>query len=148
MYRFLSGTWEVLLAHPGGPYFYNKDEGYWTIPKGEIEEGEEPFTTAIREFSEETGISIEILSCNFIDLGEVKQKGGKRIHAWAYQGNWDGILKQKSFFDMEYPPKSGKIQRFPEIDQAKFFSLVEAKRKVNPAQVAFIERLESYVETK
>src|SRR3989344_5474487 len=108
MYKKEKGIIKTLIAHPGGPYFVNKDEGSWTIPKGELEEGEDKQSGAIREFEEETGIKVE--NNNFIDLGTVKLKSGKTIHAWAFEGEWKtGILKSNNF-KMEWPPKSGKTE--------------------------------------
>jgi predicted NUDIX family NTP pyrophosphohydrolase len=138
---------EVLLVHPGGPFFRKKDEGAWTIPKGEAAENEDLLTRATVEFEEELGISAVAAagtsrSETWIELGEVKQKGGKRVHAWAFPGNLPTDFKLSSnTFEMEWPPRSGKTQPFPEIDQATFFSLEQAQIKINPAQAAFLDRL-------
>ena len=139
MYRRPAGKLEVLLAHPGGPFFKNKDEGSWTIPKGEIEDEEECLKTATREFREEIGVEINP-AAEFIDLGSIKQKGGKVVYAWAVEGDCDST-RCSNHFSMEWPPRSGKLQSFPEIDRAEFFSLEEAKRKINPAQIPFLDRL-------
>jgi predicted NUDIX family NTP pyrophosphohydrolase len=140
MYRRRAGELEVFLVHPGGPFFAKKDEGVWSIPKGEIEEGDDALRTAIREFQEETGIEP---SGDLIELGTVKQKAGKVVHAWAFEGNYDGDkpIKSNTFF-MEWPPRSGKQQEFPEIDKGAFFSTAVAKQKINSAQAEFVERLQ------
>ncbi|MBX4196432.1 NUDIX domain-containing protein [Candidatus Pacearchaeota archaeon] len=126
---------EVFLVHPGGPFFKGKDDGFWGIPKGEVNEGEELFAAAQREFKEETGIDP---SGNYISLGEIKMKGGKIVHAWAFEGEWNGLLVT-NYFSMRL--KSGEWKKFPEVDRAGFFSLSQAKTKMNAAQFEFIERL-------
>ena len=142
MYRIRDGEIEVFLAHPGGPFFTHRDEGYWTIPKGEIEEEEEHLATAIREFQEEVGVEIDPKS-EFIELGSIKQKGGKIVHAWAFPGEWDEARPlQSNTFELEWPPRSGKIQRFPEIDRAGFFSIPHARQKLKEAQHPFLDRLQ------
>jgi len=140
MYRKTNSQLEVFLVHPGGPYFRNKDDGAWTIPKGEVEREELVFDTALREFQEETGIQP---AGDFIPLNTVKQKGGKVVHAWAFEGDWDesGSIKS-NYFEMEWPPRSGRKKQFPEIDRARFFSIDEAKRKINSAQIEFLAELE------
>jgi predicted NUDIX family NTP pyrophosphohydrolase len=140
MFRRRNGALEVLLVHPGGPFFRNKDEGAWTIPKGEAAEGEDLLERAKIEFEEEVGCKPE--AAEFIPLGEVKQKGGKIVHAWAFRGDLPENFKHTSnTFEMEWPPQSGQMARFPEMDRAEFFSVDEAKRKINPAQIALLERL-------
>jgi len=133
---------EVLLAHPGGPYWWNKDEGAWTIPKGVVEEGEELIKAARREFREEMGFVPE---GDFIELGSVKQKGSKTVYCWAvaYQIPDDFIFAPNQF-QIEWPPDSGNMESFPEIDRIEYFGPFEAKRKINPAQAAFISRLIDY----
>jgi predicted NUDIX family NTP pyrophosphohydrolase len=139
MFRMRSVGLEVLLVHPGGPYFQNKDEGAWTIPKGEVTEGEDLLERARIEFEEELGLAA---AGNWIALGSVKQKGGKTVHAWAFAGDLAADFKLASnTFEAEWPPRSGKVQRFPEVDRASFFPAEEAKRKINPAQAAFLDRL-------
>jgi predicted NUDIX family NTP pyrophosphohydrolase len=139
MYRRRGGKLEVLLVHPGGPFFKNKDLGTWTVPKGEPAEGEEPLATARREFQEETGIDPG--DAPLIPLGEVKQKAGKVVHAWAFEGDCDiGALKCNTF-KVQWPPRSGQWKSFPEVDQYGFFDLDAAREKINPAQVALLERL-------
>ena len=130
---------EVLLVHPGGPYFQNKDQAAWTIPKGEVTEGEDLLGRARIEFEEELGIPA---TGNCMELGSAKQKGGKTVHAWAFAGDLEDDFKIASnTFEMEWPPRSGKVQRFPEVDRASFFSLEEARRKINVAQTVFLDRL-------
>jgi predicted NUDIX family NTP pyrophosphohydrolase len=147
MFRMNNEKPEVLLVHPGGPFFRKKDEGAWTIPKGEAAENEDLLTRAKTEFEEELGLSVGAAAVasggeNWIELGEVKQKGGKRVHAWAFAGDLPLDFKLCSnTFEMEWPPRSGKTQPFPEIDQASFFSLELARAKINPAQAAFLDRL-------
>lgn len=139
MFRTRRGELEVLLVHPGGPYFQNKDDGAWTIPKGELAEGEDLFTRARIEFEEELGIAA---SGDWLDLGSVKQKGGKIVFAWAFARDLEDDFKLRSnTFEMEWPPRSGKVQRFPEVDRANFFPLEEARRKINLAQTVFLDRL-------
>ena len=141
MYRLNDITLEVFLVHPGGPYYTRKDSGAWSIPKGEIEGQEDLLGTAIREFAEETRITP---TGNFLALGSVKQKGGKIVFAWAFKVDYQQTPAIKSNkFELEWPPRSGKMQKFPEIDRAEFFPIETAKIKINNAQFAFIERLES-----
>ena len=140
MFRRRAGALEVLLAHPGGPLWANKDAEAWTIPKGEIAEGEDPLTAARREFEEETGIQPEGV---FYPLGSVRQKSGKIVHAWAFEGDADpGALRSNSF-QMQWPPGSGQLRSFPEVDRVQWFSLDEARRRINPAQAGLIDALES-----
>ena len=130
---------QVLLVHPGGPYFQKKDDGVWTIPKGEVAEGEDLLARARTEFEEEVGIAP---SGDWIELGSVTQKGGKTVHAWAFEGDLPDDFELKSnTFQLEWPPRSGKMQTFPEVDKATFFSVDEARRKMNIAQTVFIDRL-------
>lgn len=130
---------EVLLAHPGGPFFARKDAGAWSIPKGELEPDEDAEACALREFEEETGIRPG--EAQLLHLGEIRQRGGKRVEAWAFAGEWAGGRPNSNTFEMEWPPRSGKKQSFPEIDRLEWFSLSEAQQKLNPAQIAFLERL-------
>lgn len=139
MYRITTGKPEVLLVHPGGPIWRNKDNGAWSIPKGEITKGEDLLDAAKREFEEETGHKP---SGKFIPLNPVTQKSGKIVHAWAVESNLDPASIKSNTFTMEWPPKSGKRAVFPEVDRAKFFDLETAKQKINPAQVAFVNELE------
>jgi predicted NUDIX family NTP pyrophosphohydrolase len=160
LYRRTSGALEVLLAHPGGPFFTRKDEGHWSIPKGEIETGEneaseiEPGETetspttadaallavARREFAEETGS--EAPDGPLIRLGSIVQKGGKAVHAWAIEGDLDATTSSSNEFEMEWPPGSGQMTSFPEIDRVAWFDGAEARRRIKPTQIPFLERLE------
>ena len=140
MFRENGDAVEVLLVHPGGPFFRNKDLGAWTIPKGEIMEGEDAQSRARVEFEEELGIVPT--AAEWIELGTVKQKGGKTIHAWAFAGDLPpNFVPVSNTFTIEWPPRSGRTQEFPEIDRAQFFSIDVAKQKINQAQVAFLDRL-------
>ena len=139
MYRIQDGKLQVLLAHPGGPFFKNKDDGAWTIPKGEIEPGEDLLEAAKREFEEETGVTP---TGPFIALTPIKQKGGKIVHAWAFKGDCDPSAIVSNTFTMEWPPKSGRQMEFPEIDRADFFDVAAAKRKIKAGQEALIEEIE------
>jgi predicted NUDIX family NTP pyrophosphohydrolase len=139
MYRFRDGRLQVFLAHPGGPYFKHKDEGAWTIPKGEPEPDEELLETAKRESQEETGI---VPAGPFVPLKRITQKGGKHVHAWAFAGDCDGKVIVSNTFKMEWPPGSGRQAEFPEVDRAEFFDVETAKRKVKLAQDALIEELQ------
>jgi len=145
MYRTSQGTLEVLLAHPGGPYFANKDDGAWTIPKGEPETDEDLLVTAQREFEEETGVQP---AGTYVALKPVKQKGGKIVHAWAFEGDCDPGALHSNTFAMEWPPKSGRRQAFPEIDRAEFFDLETARRKIKLGQEGLLDELESLVSKK
>jgi predicted NUDIX family NTP pyrophosphohydrolase len=139
MFRTRNNELEVLLAHPGGPFFRNKDEGVWTIPKGEVNEDEDLIVRAKIEFEEELGIAP---SEELMKLGSTKQKGGKTVFAWAFPGDLPNDFKLVSnTFEVEWPPRSGKLQQFPEIDRASFFGVEEAKRKINIAQSVFLDRL-------
>ncbi len=147
MFRTKNGELEVLLVHPGGPFFRKKDNGAWTIPKGEVAEGEDHLSRARVEFEEEIGINPMV--SDPIELGAVKQKGGKTVHAWAFEGNLPADLVLKSnTFAMEWPPRSGRTQEFPEIDRAEFFSIAEAKEKINQAQIELLDRLVQHVDTR
>jgi predicted NUDIX family NTP pyrophosphohydrolase len=147
MFRKKEGTLEVLLVHPGGPFFRNKESGAWTIPKGEAAEGEDLRERARLEFGEELGI--EPPASDWIELGTVKQKGGKTVHAWAFEGDLpqDFVLSSNSFA-MEWPPRSGQTQDFPEIDRAEFFGIELAKGKINTAQIEFLDRLVGLIKTQ
>ncbi len=139
MFRRKGSALEVLLVHPGGPFFQRKDEGVWTIPKGEAFPGEDLLARAQTEFEEELGIRP---SGNWIELGSIKQKGGKTVHAWAFDGDLPASFQVRSnTFQMEWPPRSGKLKQFPEIDRAEFFADEIARRKINPAQIVLLDRL-------
>ena len=139
MFRWKNDALEFLLVHPGGPFWKNKDDGAWTIPKGEAAEDEDLLVRAQIEFEEELGFKP---SGDWIPLGSIKQKGGKTVHAWAFEGNLPEAFElQSNTFQLEYPPRSGKFEEFPEIDRADFFPEEIARRKINPAQLSFFERL-------
>lgn len=142
MYRIREGKLQVLLAHPGGPLFKHKDDDTWTIPKGELDPGEDMLAAAQREFEEETGIKP---NGPFTALTPIKQKGGKIVHAWAFQGDCDPTKTTSNNFTMEWPPKSGQQQEFPEIDRADFFDLATASLKIKAAQMPLVEECERIV---
>lgn len=137
-YRVNDGTPEVLLVHPGGPFFARKDIGAWSIPKGEFEDDEEPLLAAMREFKEELGSEA---TGTFIPLGQVKLKSGKVVHAWAVACDLDETKIISNSFTIEWPPKSGKMKDFPEIDKAGWFSPAAARERLNEAQVKFLDEL-------
>jgi predicted NUDIX family NTP pyrophosphohydrolase len=137
------GHLEVLLGHPGGPFFAKKDEGSWTVLKGEADPGEELPAVARREFAEETGQ--EPPDGTMLELGEVPQRGGKTVVAWALAGDLDPAAARSNTFEMEWPPRSGRVRVFPEIDRVEWFDLESARQKILPAQVPFLERLEDAV---
>ena len=139
MYRIQDGKLQVLLVHPGGPLFKNKDEDTWTIPKGELDPGEDMLEAAKREFEEETGIKP---NGPFTALTPIKQKGGKIVHAWAFQGDCDPAKIVSNTFTMEWPPKSGQQTEFPEIDRADFFDVATARLKIKAAQMLLVEECE------
>ena len=138
MYRIDRGSPSVLLVHPGGPFWAKKDLGAWSVPKGEYGAGEDPLAVAIREFEEETGVR---LTGDFRTLGEIRQAGGKRVAAWAIEGDLDPAAIRSNVFEIEWPPKSGHKQSFPEIDRADWFALDVAREKINPSQRELIDRL-------
>ncbi|HMD22203.1 MAG TPA: NUDIX domain-containing protein [Alloacidobacterium sp.] len=138
MYRRRGDLVEVLLAHPGGPFWAKKDLGAWSIPKGEVDSDEEPLLAAQREFEEETGIAPE---GDFIVLGEAKQAGGKIVTAWAVEGDCDSSGLKSNTFSMQWPPRSGRMAEFPEVDRWEWFSLNDAREKILAGQRIFLERL-------
>jgi predicted NUDIX family NTP pyrophosphohydrolase len=133
------GRIEVLLGHMGGPFWTRKDAGAWTIPKGEHEPDEDPLAAASREFAEETGASLP--AADFLDLGEVRQSGGKVVRAWAVEGDLDAATLASNTFVMEWPPKSDKMSTFPELDRFEWFDLTTARSKIIVAQAEFLDRL-------
>jgi predicted NUDIX family NTP pyrophosphohydrolase len=139
LYRVAGGGPEVLLVHPGGPFWARRDGGAWSIPKGEYDDREDPRTCALREFEEETGTPLP--PGELIELGSVKQKGGKLVHAWAAEGDLDADAVRSNTFTMEWPPRSGRTAEFPEIDRAGWFDVDTAREKLVPAQAAFVDRL-------
>lgn len=141
LFRRNEGRLELLLAHQGGPYWKTKDLGHWTIPKGEAEPGEALLDVARREFAEEVGIELEI--DDDLPLGEIIQKSGKVVVAWGVAGDLDPALAHSNTFSIEWPPKSGRVEIFPEIDRVEWFEASEARQRLKPAQVPFIDRLEA-----
>ncbi|OPY91174.1 MAG: RNA pyrophosphohydrolase [Syntrophaceae bacterium PtaU1.Bin231] len=138
LYRVKSGSIEVMLVHPGGPFWAKKDDGAWSIPKGLLDEHEDPLAAALREFREETGFAVESA---LIELGELKQPGGKIVHAWAAEGDLDTAGIRSNTFMLEWPPNSGYLREFPEIDRGQWFAIDIAGRKILPGQAAFLDRL-------
>jgi predicted NUDIX family NTP pyrophosphohydrolase len=138
MFRRRNGAVELLLGHPGGPFWAAKDEGAWTIPKGLIGPGETQDQAARREFAEETG---HRPNGNLFSLGSVRQPGGKMVHAWAIAGDWDPAALRSNMFELEWPPRSGRRQSFPEIDRAEWFTVPQARKKILKGQAIFIDRL-------
>jgi predicted NUDIX family NTP pyrophosphohydrolase len=145
MYRYTDGNLEVLLVHMGGPYWANKDLGAWSIPKGEYEPHEDPFETARREFREETGMEA---AGPFVPLQERKQPSGKVVSAWAFEGDCDPEAITSNTFSLEWPPHSGRLQEFPEVDRAAWFTPEDAKAKILKGQRGFIEELEQILNAK
>ena len=138
LYRIKKNVLEVFIVHPGGPFWAKKDDGSWSIPKGEFTDPENPLEAAKREFSEETGC---MLSGNFIELKPIKQKGGKVVFCWALEGDIDPATVKSNTFELEWPPKSGKKREFPEIDKGEWFTVPEARIKINEQQVDLIDQL-------
>jgi predicted NUDIX family NTP pyrophosphohydrolase len=134
---------EVLLVHPGGPFFAKKDAGVWSIPKGEYDDGDDPLACALREFEEETGTRLDDVSP--VELGTIEQRGGKRVTAWAVEGDLDAAATRSNTFVMEWPPRSGVQREFPEVDRAEWFTVDEAREKLVPAQVELLDRLVAIV---
>jgi predicted NUDIX family NTP pyrophosphohydrolase len=141
LHRNGAGGAEVLLVHPGGPFWRRKDAGAWSIPKGEVDPGEDPRACARREFAEETGTRLPDGALD--ELGTVKLKSGKLIEGFAVAGDLDAATVKSNTFEVEWPPRSGRTQSFPEVDRAEWFALDAAREKLNPAQAAFVDRLEA-----
>jgi predicted NUDIX family NTP pyrophosphohydrolase len=140
LHRRREGALEVLLVHPGGPFWEKRDLGAWSIPKGEIDAGEEPLAAARREVEEETGLCA---SGPFEALGSVRQRGGKDVLAWAAAADFDPAQLRSATFELEWPPRSGRRRQFPEVDRAAWFTLPEARRRILPAQLPLLDRLEA-----
>jgi predicted NUDIX family NTP pyrophosphohydrolase len=138
LYRRAAAGLQVLLVHPGGPFWQRKDLGAWSIPKGEVTPGEEPLAAARREFREETGFEV---SGPVVPLGHLRQPGGKTVHAWAMDGDADPGTLRSNTFSLEWPRGSGNVQAFPEVDRAEWFDLPEARRRILPGQAAFLDAL-------
>jgi predicted NUDIX family NTP pyrophosphohydrolase len=135
---------EVLVVHPGGPFWARRDAASWTIPKGEVDDGEDPLDAARRELGEELGAALELTA--LVDLGEVRQRAGKVVRAWGARGDFDPAALASNTFEMEWPPRSGQRQAFPEVDRAAWVEPAEARRLLLPAQTAFVDRLLEVVE--
>jgi predicted NUDIX family NTP pyrophosphohydrolase len=140
LYRRTGSELQVLLAHPGGPLFRKRDNGHWTVPKGEPDSDEPLLEAARREFAEETGLPLP--DGSLLDLGSITQKGGKVVHAWGLEGDLDPEAARSETFELEWPPRSGRLETFPEIDRVAWFDLDEARRRVKDAQIPLIDRLE------
>lgn len=146
LFREVSGELEVLLVHPGGPFWADKDDGAWSIPKGEFEDGEDPLQAARREFEEETGASPP--ASGLLPLHAVRQPSGKTVHAWAASGEFDVAALKSNMFSMEWPPKSGERREFAEVDRAAWLPVEVAKRKILKGQVPFLTELEAHLGRK
>ncbi|HXS55349.1 MAG TPA: NUDIX domain-containing protein [Hanamia sp.] len=147
-YRFQNNQVEVFLVHPGGPFWAKKDQGTWSIPKGEFEESEDPLSAAKREMHEETGIDVNLHPSEYSELDPVRQKSGKVVFAWAAQGDFDPSSIDSNSFEMEWPPKSGKTKSFPEVDKAEWFGLTIAKEKIVAGQAPLISQLETLLKSE
>jgi predicted NUDIX family NTP pyrophosphohydrolase len=141
LWRRRAGLVEVLLVHPGGPFWARRDEGAWSIPKGELEPGESPLERALAEFEEELGAPPPAAAP--AELGEVRQRGGKIVVGFACEGDLDASAVRSNTFELEWPPRSGRRQSFPEVDRAEWFEIEEARRRINPAQAVFLDRLDA-----
>ena len=141
LFRHAPRGLDVFLVHPGGPFWAKRDDGAWSIPKGEYDDGEEPLAAALREFEEEIGSALDHVG-ELVELGEVRQKNRKVVSAWAAEGEVDAAAVRSNTFEMEWPPRSGRTQEFPEIDRAEWFPLARAREKLIEAQAAFVDRLE------
>jgi predicted NUDIX family NTP pyrophosphohydrolase len=139
LHRSADGDREVLLVHPGGPVWARRDAGAWSIPKGEYADGEDPLHAARREFEEELGVPPP--DGEALDLGEIRQRSGKRVHAWALEGDLDASVVHSNTIEIEWPPRSGRRLEIPEVDCAEWFPIDEAKRRINPAQAELLDRL-------
>jgi predicted NUDIX family NTP pyrophosphohydrolase len=140
LYRRAGDGLEVLLVHPGGPFWAKRDAGAWSVPKGEHEGDEDPLAAARREFEEELGTAPP--EGEAVDLGEIRQKSGKYVRAWALEGELNAERITSNTFELEWPPRSGRVKAFPEVDRADWFTLEQAREKLNPAQVGLLDRIE------
>lgn len=145
MYRRRASGVEVFLVHPGGPFWARKDAGAWSIPKGEIEAGEQPLAAAQREFAEETGSAV---SGEFVGLGTVRMRSGKVVHAWALEGDIDAASIHSNVFTLEWPPRSGRQQEYPEADRAAWFPIAEARHRILAGQAPFLDALTGLLGTR
>ena len=146
LFRRTGGGTEFLLVHPGGPFWARRDAGAWSIPKGQIEEDEEPRACAIRELGEELGPVPPLRTDQLLELGTIRQRAGKVVEAWAAEGDFDPARLDSNTFSFEWPPRSGKEQEFPEVDRAEWFALAAAREKIIPAQAEFLDRLLEHLE--
>jgi predicted NUDIX family NTP pyrophosphohydrolase len=142
LYRRTNLILEVLLVHPGGPFFKQKDLGVWSVPKGEFRDDEDPLTAAIREFKEETGVA---LIGSFVELNAIRQKGGKTVYCWALESDLKTNTIVSNKFTIEWPPKSNKMQEYPEVDKAEWFTIEEAMKKIIPAQTSLLTELDKLI---
>lgn len=147
LFRRRAGAVEFLLVHPGGPFWAKKDAGAWSIPKGQVEDGEEPRACAIRELEEELGEAPELDREQLIELGSIRQRAGKVVEAWAAEADFDPAVLASNTFAMEWPPRSGNQQEFPEVDRAEWFGLEAAREKILPAQAELLDRLVQRLES-
>jgi len=145
LYRIRAGTPEVLLVHPGGPYWQRKDAGAWSIPKGEIEDEADPLAAAQREFQEETGSRV---SGEFVALTPLKQRSGKLVHAWAVKGDIDAASIASNTFSIEWPPRSGQQREFPEVDRGEWFTIATAREKISAGQRGFLDQLQQQLDSR
>lgn len=145
LFRPRDGAPEFLLVHPGGPYWSKRDHGAWSIPKGQIEDGEDPRDCALRELGEELGSAPELAPEQLIELGSVRQRAGKVVEAWAAEAEFDPAALASNTFSLEWPPRSGREQEFPEVDRAEWFELEEARRRILPAQAEFLDRVVAHL---
>ena len=145
LYRIRDSALEVFLVHPGGPFWAKKDDGAWSIPKGEFTEDEAPLSAAKREFQEETSFSV---AGNFMALKPLKQRSGKLVYAWALESDCDAAAVKSNLFSMEWPPRSGKRQEYPEVDRGGWFALEVAKRKIMPGQIGLLDELQQMVNSQ
>ena len=145
LYRDVTGQLEVLLVHPGGPFWAKKDTGAWSLPKGEFADDEDPEAAARREFEEETGMA---MVGPLLPLEPLRQRSGKVVFAWAAKGDFDVSKLESNLFSMEWPPRSGKMQQFPEVDRAEWFSLEKAREKILPGQAGFLDQLQKVTRLK
>lgn len=141
LHRRAGAATEVLLVHPGGPFWAKKDLGAWSVPKGEVSEGEDPRACALRELEEELGSGLGLVVEDLAELGSVRQKGGKTVLCWAAEGDFDPAELRSNAFTIEWPPRSGNEREFPEVDRAEWFGLDAARQKINPAQAELLDRL-------
>ena len=142
LYRRTAGKAEVFLVHPGGPYYAKRDDGVWSVPKGEHEPGDDPVAVALREFEEETGARPPVPAEALVELGTVRQRSGKIVAIWGAEADFDATAIRSNTFELEWPPRSGKRRSFPEVDRGSWFDLAAARAKILPAQAEFIDRLE------